>query len=119
MNEGSPVDLGEIGLDDLDTRDIHSASVSWGDGTTDVGTLSQAQDREGGTGGSVVFPKHAYNKPGTFTISATVQDQNGHGVAQTTTIDVTKVDLTIDPFTITTPAKEEAPSAPRRSSFTI
>ena len=113
VNEGSPVDLGEIGFDDLDTRDTHSATVSWGDGTTNVGTVSQAQDREGGTGGSVVFPKHAYNKPGTFTISASVQDQNGHSVTQTTTIDVTKVDLTVDPFTITSPAKEgDTVSAP-------
>ena len=38
---GSPVDLGEIGFDDLDTRDTHSATVSWGDGATNVGTVSR------------------------------------------------------------------------------
>ena len=100
VKEGDPVDLGRIAFDDPDVKDTHMAVVTWGDGSSDTGIVSQFGDRGGGLLGSVGFPKHYYSKEGTYTITVTVQDQKSISDSQTTTVQVSESDPTIDAFTI-------------------
>jgi PKD repeat protein len=52
-----------------DVLDTHTATWSWGDGTTSVGTVNEAGMKVTGT--------HAYTAPGLFTVSLTLTDHSG------------------------------------------
>ncbi|MGX4640382.1 PKD domain-containing protein [Massilia sp. SYSU DXS3249] len=56
---------------DVDLRETHTATWTWGDGSTIRGTVSQ------GKGCGNVSAQHVYRKPGTYTVSLTVTDSAG------------------------------------------
>ena len=60
---------------DVDLRDTHSASWTWGDGSSSVGTVSQAAG-SGNVGG-----QHAYRKTGIYTVRLSVLDSGGKSTA--------------------------------------
>src|SRR5205807_3150357 len=105
VNEGDPVDLGPVAFRDPDTRDTHTATIAWGDGTTDAGTVAQAPDRDGSTVGYTTFPEHVYSKEGHYTVTVSVMEQNGQSDTKTADVDVNEVNPAIDVFTIA-PANE-------------
>ena len=70
-----PVQIGTTvnvmaGFTDAGTLDTHTASCSWGDGTTSAGIVNETQ----GTGS--VTGEHSYTHPGVYTITLTVTDNN-------------------------------------------
>jgi hypothetical protein len=68
---------------DIDVADTHKASWSWGDGSTEVGTVSE----KGGAGS--VSGQHAYAAPGIYTAALTVIDSSGQGTTVQRKITVT------------------------------
>ena len=59
------------GFKDVDPGDSHQAVWSWGDGSTTVGTVSEAR----GTGS--VSGQHAFRKNGSYTVRLTLTDSSG------------------------------------------
>ena len=64
--EGHPVDL-DVPFEDSDTCDRHSASVDWGDGTTEDLTVPQ--------GSRSVASSHTYADNGEYTVTVCVRDR--------------------------------------------
>ncbi|HYY95688.1 MAG TPA: PKD domain-containing protein, partial [Pyrinomonadaceae bacterium] len=56
---------------DPGVEDTHTVVLNWGDGTSSAGTLTEA----GGSGS--VSGRHAYAKPGQYTITLSVSDDDG------------------------------------------
>ena len=69
--EGYPVALAPATFSDAGIPDTHTAIIAWGDGKSDPGVVSEA----GGSG--TVSGSHVYAKPGSYTISVTVTDDDG------------------------------------------
>jgi hypothetical protein len=60
-----------------------SASVDWGDGTTDMGTIVSNAD-----GSFSVLGNHTYTSMSTFTLAVTVTDVGGSAASASTSVDV-------------------------------
>ncbi len=60
---------------DPGTKDTHTATWDWGDGSTSTGTVDQATNAVSGS--------HAYATPGVYTVTLTVRDKDG-GTGQAT-----------------------------------
>ncbi len=76
---GSTVSVGMAFSDD-GTNDTHSATIDWGDGTVEAGTI-------GGTSSSgTVSGSHVYTTSGSYTITVTLVDDDGAPVTATTAI---------------------------------
>jgi len=56
---------------DVDLRDTHTATWSWGDGTSGAGTVSQAAGSGNASG------QHTYRKTGIYTVRLSVLDSGG------------------------------------------
>jgi hypothetical protein len=72
---GSPVTV-SAPFTDADPLDTHTASVSWGDGSTSAGTVT----------GGAVSGDHVYTAAGVYTVTVTVTDQWGNAGTGTTTV---------------------------------
>lgn len=68
--EGESVSIGAP-FSDEGTRDTHSATIEWGDGTTGDGTVEEAD------GSGTVTGSHVYADNGTYTARVTVRDDDG------------------------------------------
>ena len=71
---GTPVTL-TADFKDPGILDSHTASIEWGDGESDLGTVHETLDTTGT--GSVTFPDHTYAAPGVYTVKITVTDKDG------------------------------------------
>ena len=60
---------------DVDLRDTHQATWTWGDGSTDAGIVSQA------AGSGNVSGQHAYRKTGIYTVGLSILDSGGKRTA--------------------------------------
>ncbi|MFO0875838.1 MAG: PKD domain-containing protein [Gemmataceae bacterium] len=60
---------------DLGSLDNHSAVVQWGDGTTSAGSITSAPAGLGGLTGRITA-NHVYTRPGVFTVTVTLRDNN-------------------------------------------
>jgi hypothetical protein len=83
VQTGSPVSLSgtftdpEIGI-------VHTATISWGDGSTSAGVIVEPS---GATPGSV-SGSHSYANPGTYTIGVAISDGSGTPGSSSTTVTV-------------------------------
>lgn len=67
---GAPLSF-TVSFTDADARDTHKAVWSWGDGTSEPGTLNERN------GHGNVSAQHSYPDPGEFTIRLAVTDSSG------------------------------------------
>ena len=83
VNEGTPLDLDPIAtFTDPGILDTHTATISWGDGTVDVGAVSEA----GGSG--TVAGSHTYAASGDYTVIVSVTDDDAGTGQDTLTVSV-------------------------------
>ena len=68
----------------LSTANEYSATILWGDGSVSQGTI----EPDGGGSFSVVG-NHVYKKPGAYSITTTIEDNEGHSVQDDSTATVT------------------------------
>ncbi len=87
--EGATLSL-SADFTDPDTNDTHSATIDWGDGSVQAGTVSES----GGSG--TVMGTHAYADDRLYTITVTVSDSRGGAGSGATTIAVGNVPPTAD-----------------------
>ena len=71
INEGGGVSLPPASFTDPGRLDTHTATVNWGDGTTEPGLVSQ------GLGSGSVFGSHVYADNGFYAVTVTVTDKDG------------------------------------------
>ncbi len=80
---GLPVKLA-LGFTDPGRPDTHAATAAWGDGSTSSASFPNPIN-----GAARVFERsHAYASPGTYTIEATVTDDDGDSTSKTFSIEV-------------------------------
>ena len=78
--EGQSVILAPLNFSDLGTLDTHTATINWGDGTVDSGTITETPFGPPGnqTGMSgTVSGSHVFADDGTYTVTVTVSDDEG------------------------------------------
>ncbi|RDH87793.1 MAG: hypothetical protein DIZ78_04420 [endosymbiont of Escarpia spicata] len=68
---GDTIALAPATFTDAGVEDAHTATIDWGDGTTDTGTVTQ------GAGSGSVVGSHAYAADGSYTVIVTVTDDDG------------------------------------------
>ncbi|MEM7000739.1 MAG: PKD domain-containing protein, partial [Pseudomonadota bacterium] len=95
---GSTLNLDPASFTDAGILDTHTASIDWGDGTTEAGAVSQ------GSGSGTVAGSHAYAGEGTYTVTVTVTDDDG-GVGSDT------FDVVVTAAPNTPPAVDAGPDA--------
>ncbi|TPW19182.1 MAG: PDK repeat-containing protein [Elusimicrobia bacterium] len=79
--EGSLISLQGATFTDPGTLDSHTATVNWGDGTTETATIST----------KTVLAQHAYGDNGAYTVTVTVKDDDGGTHARSFTATVANV----------------------------
>src|SRR5262249_24587621 len=88
--EGQSVTLSAM-FSDAGALDSHSASISWGDGSTSVGAISEI------AGSGNISATHVYADNGSYTISVQVQDKEADSDSQITTATIANVAPTVTP----------------------
>ncbi|TPW17945.1 MAG: PDK repeat-containing protein, partial [bacterium] len=79
--EGSLISLQGASFTDPGFLDTHTATVDWGDGTTESGTISS----------KTVQAQHAYGDNGTYAVTVTVADDDGGASSRSFTATVSNV----------------------------
>ncbi len=104
--EGATVSLDPATFNDVGTKDTHTATVDWGDGTatddsiTGGVTVSETPTgppgNEAGTDGSIAA-SHVYADDGTFQVTVCVKDDEGAEACGTLSVVVVNVDPSVTP----------------------
>ena len=95
VDDGVSVSLDPATFTDPGTEDTHTATIDWGDGSVETGTVDQLAGTVDGS--------HVYAGPGTYTVSVTVTDDDGGMGSDTFTVTV----LDITPPVLTVPGDFE------------
>ncbi|MFW9914324.1 MAG: PKD domain-containing protein, partial [Candidatus Thorarchaeota archaeon] len=85
VNEGDSVSLDPATFTDAGTGDTHTAVIDWGDGTVEIGAVTETD------GSGTVSGSHAYADNGAYAVTVTVTDDDGAATADTLTITVLNV----------------------------
>ncbi len=83
ITEGDTVTLPNASFSDAGAGDTHTATIDWGDGTVEPGTVIQ-----GAGSGSVALGSHAYAEDGIYTVTVSVTDDDGAAGSNSLTITV-------------------------------
>ena len=89
--EGKPVGLEVVSNDD-GTLDTHTATINWGDGINEAGTVSEVPFGPPGSATGVtstVANSHNYADNGSYTVEVCVTDDEGATTCQTAPIEIT------------------------------
>jgi hypothetical protein len=76
----------------------YTATIDWGDGVTDTGTVAVASD---GSGGFQVSGTHTYAEEGTNSVTVSIADLGGSTATASSTVNVTDAALSASGTTIT------------------
>ena len=98
-NEGEGVTLTSVTFNDKGTRDTHTASINWGDGTVEAGTVVETPfGPPGSTAGmnGTVSGSHVYADNGAYTVTITVNDDEGGTAADTLLVTVSNLPPTVN-----------------------
>src|SRR5207249_1930356 len=98
--EGTAVTLTASSFNDKGTKDTHTATISWGDGTApETGVVVETPFGPPGsvTGANgTVSGSHTYKDNGAFTVTVSVADNNGESASDTLVVTVTNVAPTVN-----------------------
>src|SRR5204863_9598175 len=75
----------QAAFSDAGMADTHTATISWGDGTSSTGSVQE------GSGQGAVTASHAYADNGTYTINVTVRDSAGDSASRLASATVANV----------------------------
>jgi uncharacterized lipoprotein NlpE involved in copper resistance len=80
-------------IEDLGAADTHTATVEWGDGASEAGTVASGE----------VSGSHLYSAAGVYTVTVTLADDDGGEVTQTFVVTVTEEVIPPTGYTIFLP----------------
>lgn len=81
---GDTVSLDPATFSDPGAADTHTATINWGDGTIEAGTVDQANDTVSGS--------HVYSQAGVYTVTVTVVDDDGGEDSDSFTVTIAGAD---------------------------
>ncbi|MFZ0545939.1 MAG: PKD domain-containing protein, partial [Candidatus Promineifilaceae bacterium] len=87
-DEGDTVSLDPATFTDPGSADTHTATIDWGDGTVEAGTVNQANNTVSGS--------HVYDDNGSYTVTVTVTDDDSGSDSDTFTVTVNNVAPSVD-----------------------
>ena len=87
-SEGQTVSLAPATFTDPGSADTHTATINWGDGTVEAGTVNQAANSVSGS--------HSYADNGLYTVTVTVTDDDGDSDSDSFTVTVSNVAPTVN-----------------------
>lgn len=100
VSEGSIVTVGPVAFNDKGTRDTHTATISWGDGTPTT-PLAVSESPFGppgstsGANGTIAAASHVYADAGLYHVVVCVRDDDGATTCVSPSITVTNVAPTV------------------------
>jgi len=98
--EGAVVSLAPATFNDKGTADIHTATIDWGDGIVEDGTVTESPSgppgSTTGTDGTASFGTHVYADDGNYAVKVTVTDDDGASISDTLEVTVNNVAPTVD-----------------------
>lgn len=78
-------------LFDPGALDVHTATISWGDGITETGVVSYTASSIRGITGTVLFPTHTYTDTGVYTATVCLTDDDGGRGCDPVQVNVTTI----------------------------
>ncbi|MBI4188661.1 MAG: PKD domain-containing protein, partial [Chloroflexi bacterium] len=106
VNEGDSLSL-NAQFSDIGSRDTHTATINWGDGTTSAGTVNEAN------GQGSVSARHSYADNGIYTVTVTVTDDDLGANSGTLQVTVNNVAPSVGAIDI---PREVPPNTPANAS---
>jgi len=99
VDEGTMISLEPATFNDLGTLDTHTAIIDWGDGTVEVGAVTESPfGPPGSTSGAdgTVSGSHTYGDNGVYAVTVTVTDDDGGVGSDMLEVTVYNVAPTVD-----------------------
>lgn len=102
INEGTSVSLASSVFNDPGNNDTHTATIDWGDGTVEAGTVSIKSEFPTsilGVNGTVIG-NHTYSNNGLYTVTLKIKDDDGAYGSDALTVAVNNQPPAVGPISI-------------------